>query len=34
MMPHFHYKMFTDVAYCLVLAIGLMILKPKMEEKN
>lgn len=34
MMPHFHYKMFTDVAYCLVLAIGLMILKPKITEKN
>lgn len=32
-MPHFHYKMFTDVAYCLALAIGLMILKPKMAEK-
>lgn len=33
-MPHFHYKMFTDVAYCLALAIGLMILKPKMAEKT
>lgn len=26
------YKMFTDVAYCLVLAIGLWILLPKGEE--
>ena len=26
------YKMFTDVAYCLVLAIGLWILVPKGEE--
>jgi hypothetical protein len=33
-MPHFHYKMFTDVAYCLVLAIGLMILKPGTTEKT
>lgn len=33
-MPHFHYKMFTDVAYCLVLAIGLMILKPRTTEKR
>lgn len=32
-MPHFHYKIFTDVAYCLVLAVGLFILKPKIEEK-
>jgi hypothetical protein len=27
------YKMFTDIAYCLVLAIGLWILLPKGEEK-
>ena len=26
------YKMFTDVAYCLVLAIGLWILLPRGEE--
>jgi len=26
------YKMFTDVAYCLVLAIGLWILLPKGQE--
>ena len=31
-MPEFHYKIFTDVAYCLVLAIGLLILKPKGQE--
>jgi hypothetical protein len=29
MMPMFHYKMFTDVAYCLVLAAGLVILRPR-----
>jgi hypothetical protein len=28
-MPHFHYKMFTDVAYCLALAIGLLALRPR-----
>jgi hypothetical protein len=28
------YKMFTDVAYCLVLAIGLWILLPKAEETS
>ena len=27
-MPHFHYKMFTDVAYCLVLSVGLVLLRP------
>jgi hypothetical protein len=26
------YKMGTDVAYCIVLAIGLWILMPKSEE--
>jgi hypothetical protein len=33
-MPHFHYKMFTDVAYCLLLAAGLQALRPrgKMES--
>ncbi len=36
MMLHgFMYKMFTDVAYCIVLAIGLFILLPKgIQEKN
>jgi hypothetical protein len=28
-MPHFLYKMFTDVAYCLVLAAGLLVLRPR-----
>ncbi len=28
-MPHFHYKMFTDVAYCLALAVGLAVLRPR-----
>jgi len=28
-MPHFHYKMFTDVAYCLALAGGLLVLRPR-----
>jgi hypothetical protein len=28
-MPHFLYKIFTDIAYCLVLAAGLMILRPR-----
>lgn len=32
-MPHFHYKMFTDVAYCLVLAAGLSILRPRGQEE-
>jgi len=29
MMPEFHYKMFTDVAYCLILAAGLFLLRPR-----
>jgi hypothetical protein len=29
MMPEFHYKIFTDVAYCLILAAGLFILPPR-----
>jgi hypothetical protein len=33
-MPHFHYKMFTDVAYCLVLAAGLMALRPHSEVED
>ncbi len=32
MMPMFLYKIFTDIAYCIVLAIGLWLLKPKGEE--
>jgi hypothetical protein len=32
-MPHFHYKMFTDVAYCLVLAGGLAALRPRGRER-
>ena len=27
------YKMYTDIAYCLFLAIGLWILTPSGEEK-
>ena len=29
MMPGFHYKLLTDVAYCLVLSGGLLILRPR-----
>ena len=32
MMVGMMYKMFTDIAYCLVLAIGLWILLPKGKE--
>lgn len=32
MMVGMMFKMFTDVAYCLVLAVGLWILMPKGEE--
>jgi hypothetical protein len=28
-MPMFHYKILTDVAYCLILAAGLVILRPR-----
>ena len=28
----FHYKLFTDVAYCLVLAGGLLVLRPRGTE--
>jgi hypothetical protein len=31
-MRGFLYKMFTDNAYCLILAIGLFILRPKVKE--
>ena len=33
-MPHFHYKMFTDVAYCLVLAAGLIALRPRGQTEG
>ena len=33
-MPHFHYKMFTDVAYCLVLAGGLIALRPRGQTEG
>ena len=33
-MPHFHYKMFTDVTYCLVLAAGLLALRPRGETES
>ena len=33
-MPHFHYKMFTDVAYCLVLAGGLLALRPRGKTED
>jgi hypothetical protein len=33
-MPHFHYKMFTDVAYCLVLAGGLLVLRPRGQTEG
>ena len=32
LMPEFLYKIFTDIAYCLVLAIGLALLMPKSSE--
>jgi hypothetical protein len=32
MLEGFMYKMFSDVAYCLVLAAGLWLLRPKGEE--
>jgi hypothetical protein len=28
-MPEFRYKIFTDIAYCLVLSAGLLILRPR-----
>src|ERR1039458_2185434 len=34
MMPHFHYKIFTDVAYCLVLAAGLQIMRPRGKTED
>ncbi len=34
MMPEFHYKVFTDVAYCLVLAVGLLMLRPRGETED
>jgi hypothetical protein len=32
--PHFHYKLFTDVAYCLVLAAGLQMLRPRGKAES
>ena len=34
MMPEFHYKLFTDVAYCLVLSAGLLMLRPRGQMEN
>ena len=34
MMVGMMFKMFTDIAYCLVLAAGLWILMPKSKETN
>jgi len=34
LLPGFHYKLFTDVAYCLVLSIGLMVLRPGGSEQR
>ena len=33
-MPHFHYKMFTDVAYCLVPAAGLAAMRPRGQTEG
>jgi hypothetical protein len=33
-MPMFLYKIFTDVAYCLVLAAGLLILRPRVGTEE
>jgi hypothetical protein len=33
-MPMFLYKIFTDVAYCLVLSAGLLILRPKVGTEE
>jgi hypothetical protein len=30
----FHYKLLTDVAYCLGLSVGLMLLRPSGEERS
>ena len=32
LMPAFRYKIFTDVAYCLVIALGLTALRPRGRE--
>lgn len=32
--PGFHYKLLTDVAYCLVLSGGLLVLRPRGPERQ
>ncbi len=32
--PGFHYKLVTDVAYCLVLSGGLLVLRPRVTGVN
>ena len=32
--PGFHYKLVTDVAYCLILSAGLLILRPGGPERG
>ena len=33
-LPGFHYKLLTDVAYCLVLSGGLLVLRPRGPESS
>jgi hypothetical protein len=33
-LPGFHYKLATDVAYCLVLSAGLLVLRPSRSERS
>lgn len=32
--PKFHYKIFSDIAWCLVLAAGLLILRPRGKAED
>jgi len=32
--PGFHYKLATDVAYCLILSGGLFVLRPDGPERS
>jgi len=32
MMPMYTYKFFTDIAYCIILAAGLALLRPRYTE--
>ena len=32
--PGFHYKLVTDVAYCLILSGGLLVLRPRGPERG